>query len=124
MRRGRVSREAPREFRGVAQASFVKHKFLEIGNIVVLFLFVIAKTISILLDVMYFAMIARVILPFFVMPEESRLYALTAVLTEPIIIPFRFLLAKLNVGQNSPLDWSFFVAAIALSILESALPAI
>ena len=89
-----------------------------------IFLYIIAKTIAIFLDVIYFAMLARVILPFFVNPEESGLYALTAILTEPIIIPFRFLLMKLNIGQNSPLDWSFFVAAIALTILESILPAI
>lgn len=88
------------------------------------FFFIIAKTISILLDIVYFAMLARVILPFFVVPEESRLYALAAVLTEPIIIPFRFIMMKLNIGQNSPLDWSFFVAAVALSILQSALPPI
>jgi uncharacterized protein YggT (Ycf19 family) len=86
--------------------------------------FILAKTIALLLDVVYFAMLARVLLPFFVIPEESKLYALAAVLTEPIIIPFRFLLMKLNIGQNSPLDWSFFIAAISLSVVQSMLPAI
>lgn len=88
------------------------------------FFYIIAKTISILLDITYFAMLARVFLPFFVIPEESRLYALASVLTEPFIIPFRFIMMKLNIGQNSPLDWSFFVAAVALSIIQGALPAI
>ncbi len=87
-------------------------------------LFIIAKTIAILLDVIYFAMLARVVLPFFVNPEESKLYALSALLSEPIIIPVRFLMVKLNIGQSSPIDWSFFVAAIGLSILQSFLPAI
>lgn len=87
-------------------------------------LFIIAKTIALLLDVVYFAMVARVFLPFLVNPEESKLYAVASALSEPFIIPFRFLLMKLNIGQDSPIDWSFFVAAIGMALLKAFLPAI
>ena len=77
-----------------------------------------------MLDVIYFAMLVRMILPFFVNPEENKIYALSLVITEPVIIPVRLLMVKLNIGQDSPIDWSFFVAAILLSVLQSALPVI
>ena len=77
-----------------------------------------------MLGVTYYAMLARVFLPFFVNPEESKIYALCAVLTEPVIIPFRFVMMKLNILQDTPIDWSFFIATIGLTILRSLLPAI
>jgi len=85
---------------------------------------ILAKTVSVMLDAVYIAMLARMILPFFVNPEENRLYALSLLITEPVIIPVRFLMVKLNIGQNSPVDWSFFVTAILLSVIQSVLPVI
>ena len=87
-------------------------------------LIIFAKTVSVMLDAVYLAMLVRMILPFFVNPEENRIYALTVLITEPVILPVRFLMVKLNIGQNSPIDWSFFVTAILLSVLGSILPAI
>ena len=87
-------------------------------------LIIFAKTVSVMLDAVYLAMLVRMILPFFVNPEDNRIYALAVLITEPVILPVRFLMVKLNIGQNSPIDWSFFVTAILLSVLGSILPAI
>ena len=87
-------------------------------------LLIFAKTVSVMLDAVYLAMLVRMILPFFVNPEDNRIYALAVLITEPVILPVRFLMVKLNIGQNSPIDWSFFVTAILLSVLGSILPAI
>ena len=87
-------------------------------------LLIFAKTVSVMLDAVYLAMLVRMILPFFVNPEENKIYALSILITEPVIIPVRFLMVKLNIGQSSPVDWSFFVTAILLSVLKSMLPVI
>ena len=39
-------------------------------------------------------------------------------------MPVRLLLAKLNIGQNSPFDWSFFITYILIWVLEIFLPAV
>ena len=87
-------------------------------------LFIFAKTISLLLEAVSLAMLVRMILPFFLEPEESRIYAFTCCISEPFIAPIRFIMAKLNVGQDSPIDWSFFAAYLVLMILQTALPVI
>ena len=91
---------------------------------VVEFFYIIAKTISLLLDAASFAMLLRMILPFFLEPEESRIYALTFCISEPFIAPVRMIMAKLDVGQNSPIDWAFFATYFILMILRMFLPII
>ena len=87
-------------------------------------LLILAKTVQVLLSVVSLAMIVRMLLPFFSNPEESRVYALTCYITEPFIIPVRYILAKLNIGQDSPFDWSFFVTYLIIWALEAFLPAV
>ena len=82
-----------------------------------------ASLARILLEVLSFAMMIRVLLPIFFNPEGNRIYELTVMLTEPIVTPVRALLVKLNIGQGSPIDWSFFVTYLLISILGTILPA-
>ena len=77
-----------------------------------------------MLDAVYLGMLVRMLLPLFTNPEESKLYGLTVMITEPLIIPVRFIMSKLNVGQNSPIDWSFFVTAVLISVVQAMLPVI
>ena len=93
-------------------------------NLVEALFFIIAKTVSLTLGIVYYAMLLRMLLPFFTDPEESRIYAITCCVSEPFLAPVRFLMVKLNIGQDSPVDWSFFVTSIVLLILQSILPAI
>ena len=69
-------------------------------------------------------MLARVVIQFFVSVEESKLYVLLCYISEPVILPFRIVMAKLNIGQNIPIDMPFMAACIGLSILQVFLPAI
>ena len=87
-------------------------------------LFILAKTVAILLELAYFGMLVRMIIPIFKDPEGSVLYAVAFFITEPIILPVRFLLYKLNIGQNSPFDLSFFASSLLLCILIMMLPVI
>ena len=69
-------------------------------------------------------MMIRALLPIFVDVEESRVFLFVLVITEPFVIPVRFLLYKLNIGQDSPVDWSFFATYLILSVLTMFLPVI
>ena len=86
--------------------------------------YILAKTVSIVMEVVSFAMIIRMLLPFFVDPNESRLYAIAFYVTEPFILPVRAAMVRLNIGQDSPIDWAFSITYIILWLLSSLLPAI
>ena len=83
--------------------------------------YILAKLATLLLDVVSISMMIRVILPFFVDVAENRLYILASVITEPLITPIRAIMVKLNIGQGTPIDWSFFVTYLLLSVLRSIL---
>ena len=88
------------------------------------FFYIIAKTVSLTLDVVSFGMIARMLLPFFVDSEESRVYDISCYLTEPFIAPVRAIMVRLNIGQDSPIDWAFSVTYLIIFLLGMFLPAI
>ena len=86
------------------------------------FIEIFARTVAIILDVVSIAMLLRMILPFFLNPEESRIYALCFCISEPFIAPVRFIMVKLNIGQGSPIDWSFFATYFIIWGLQTFLP--
>lgn len=88
------------------------------------FFYIIAKTVAITLEVVSFAMIVRMILPFFIDPMDSRIYAISCYVTEPFIAPVRAIMVRLNIGQDSPIDWAFSFTYIIIWLLSSMLPAI
>ena len=85
---------------------------------------IIAKTVSILLSIISTAMFLRAICSFIPPLAESRFFALLLMLTEPVVMPVRFLLYKLNIGQNLPIDISFTIAYFLLIFIEMLLPVI
>ena len=86
--------------------------------------YILAKIVQIFLSVISFAMLLRVLLQFFVDIQKSKLYAISVALTEPIVVPFRVLFAKLNIAQNTPLDLPFMVAYLAVWLVGAFLPLI
>ena len=87
-------------------------------------LYILAKTISIALTVVYYAMLVRMLMPIFVDVEDNRFYILLCLITEPFIIPVRYLFVKFNIAQDSPIDWSFSATCLILILLTAALPVI
>lgn len=83
-----------------------------------------AKTVQICLGLASFSMMARMLLPIFVNPMDSRLYAVACYVSEPFVLPVRFIMAKMNVGQNTPIDVAFIVAYLIVWALELILPVI
>ena len=86
--------------------------------------YILAKVVAILLSVIDFAMLARVLLQFFVDVTTNKLYAFCVMLTEPVIFPFRLLFAKLHIGEGLPIDIPFFAGYITLTLVTVFLPVI
>ena len=85
-------------------------------------LFIIAKVTAVLLSAVTMAMVMRMLLPFFTDVEDSRLYAFCFYISEPLVVPVRLFMVKMNIGQNSPIDWSFCLTYILLYFLQTLLP--
>ena len=85
-------------------------------------LLILARTVSIWLSAVSIAMIIRMLLPFFTNPEESKLYVLSFAVSEPAVIPVRALMAKMDIGQNSPFDIAFTVTYFLIFIIRLFLP--
>lgn len=89
-----------------------------------LLFYLLAKSVSIALEVVSFAMLIRMILSIFTDPTESKLYMIACYVTEPFIIPVRALMVQFNIGQDTPIDMAFFFTSIIIWLLRSFLPAI
>ena len=87
-------------------------------------LIVFARTVSLLLTVVGYAMFARAILSFFPAMDDKPITALVVSVTEPFILPIRALLYHFNLGQNSPIDLSFSLTYLLILIVQLFLPVV
>ena len=69
--------------------------------------------------VLNIAMLARAILSWIPDAEDWAVARFVAVLTEPLVIPVRALFNKMGWFQDMPVDISFFVTYILLSIITA-----
>lgn len=51
----------------------------------------------------------------------STAYEVTFSLTEPLVLPVRIILERLNIGVGSPLDIAYMITWIIVSILDMVL---
>ena len=91
--------------------------------------YILAKVISLMLSAISLAMFARVIMQLVAMltqfnPETNKFFIFCFAVTEIFVTPFRYLCAKLNLFQGTPIDAPFFIAYLTISILQSFLPII
>ena len=85
-------------------------------------LLIIGRTLSVWLGAASYAMIARMLMPLFVNPEGSVVYKIAYAISEPVVLPVRYVMAKMGVGQNSPLDIPFTVSYFLIIIIRMFLP--
>lgn len=85
---------------------------------------IFARTVNLLLSAVSLAMLLRMLLSFFVFDEDSRLLNFLAIVTEPFIAPVRALLIRFNIGQDSPIDWSFSLTYLLIAIAQMFLPSL
>ena len=84
-------------------------------------LYIVSSVVRLILSALQLAMLIRAILSWFPM-EPNRFTEFLYGITEPFIYPFRALFNRLNWFQNLPIDISFFVAYITITIISFILP--
>ena len=83
-------------------------------------LIIVADVVVLLLSAIQLAMLIRAILSWFPMDSNKFVDFLYAI-TEPFIVPIRMLFQRLNWFQNLPIDISFMVAYLLLSVISMLL---
>lgn len=79
-------------------------------------LYVLMQCLILFIDVLSIAMLARAIVSWFSMGQQTRLGAFLYVVTEPIILPIRALCRRFGWFQGLPLDMPFLITVVLLSM--------
>ena len=77
------------------------------------------KVLLAFLDVLMELLFFRMLVSWLPVDEDNRLVQMLYVLTEPALIPMRSLFARMGWFQNTPIDMSFMVTVLILSVLRS-----
>lgn len=80
--------------------------------------YVITSTVKCIIGVLQLLMMIRAILSWIPMDEDNRIDAFLYAVTEPVIMPVRMLLDRFGLFEGMPIDMSFFITFILLSIVE------
>ena len=86
-----------------------------------LILTLLSTTVSYFLMAIQVAIMARVILGFFLPGDDSAVSAVLWFITEPFLLPFRMLLDRFNVGGGL-LDFSPVLATVVITVVMIMLP--
>ena len=78
-------------------------------------LYIVAGIAVTFLSVLELALLLRAILSWFMV--DGLLVAAITAFTEPFILPVRLLFKKLNLFQNSPIDFSGLVTMMIVSVI-------
>ncbi len=84
--------------------------------------YVFTNMVSFFLIALEVMMFIRAILSWLPVDEDAPIANFVFVMTEPIIIPVRFLLERFEIVRSLPIDISFFVAFVMLSVIQMLLP--
>lgn len=86
-----------------------------------IFVSIFIGTVRALISVLELCMLLRAILSWLPIKEDNPFLLFIHMVTEPIVIPVRALFEKMGWFKNSPIDISFFVAYLLLSVLGTVL---
>ena len=88
------------------------------------FVYILVHTVSVMLAALELLMLARAIMSWLPVDEESAMFRFLIVVTEPIILPVRKLLERSETIASLPIDLSFMVAYLLLIIVQFLLPTV
>ena len=83
--------------------------------------YVLVQCLVIFIDILSLAMLARAVLSWFTMGEQSKIGAFLYVVTEPVILPVRALCNLFGWFQGLPLDMPFLITMMILSLAGMSL---
>lgn len=86
-----------------------------------LFVALLRGTVQALLSVVQLCFLVRALLSWFPIREDNPFLTLTAMVTEPFIIPVRALFDRFGWFQNLPIDVPFFVSFLLVNAIGSTL---
>ena len=81
-------------------------------------LYVIGATVRIIVYVLQFLMLARAILSWLPLDEDNPIENFLYMVTEPVIAPVRALIEHFGWFEGLPIDMSFFITFILLSVIQ------
>ena len=84
-------------------------------------LYVISATVRYLITAIQFLMFARAILSWLPIDEDNPIMNFLYTVTEPVIMPVRAVIERFGWFEGMPIDMSFFITFILLSILSMVL---
>lgn len=84
-------------------------------------LYVVSTTVRVIIIVLELLMMARAILSWLPIDEDNPVLNFLYAVTEPVIMPVRSVLDYFGWFEGMPIDMSFFITFILLSILEMIL---
>ncbi len=87
-------------------------------------LYILAKTVELFLGAISTCMFLRVIMQLFVDASGSKFFQFIITVTELFVFPFRVIMAKFNILQDTPIDAPFMVAYLFIALTSMFLPLI
>ena len=96
----------------------------EVKNLTANILYTLVNLVKILVLILQVLMFGRAVMSWITMgeDEENRLYKFLFYTTEPIVLPIRNLMNKIEFFNNIPIDMSFMAALILLYLISALLP--
>ena len=80
-------------------------------------IYILVQFISIFIDVITWAMCIRAVISWFY-DGDGAFIRMLYFITEPVIMPVRLLLAKMNWLQQTPIDFSFILTYVVLFVIQ------
>lgn len=87
-------------------------------------IYVITTLVSVFLYILHFLMLVRAIISWLPLDDESSIVNFVYSMTEPVIYPVRLVLERFEFVNSAPIDISFFVAFMLLSVVQLLLPSV
>ena len=87
-------------------------------------IYFVVTVVSLAIGVLQLLMLIRAVLSWLPFDDSSPFLRFVTCATEPIILPVRNLLSRIEFFANLPFDLSFFIAYILLSIVAILLPTV
>ena len=85
------------------------------------FVYVFTSLVYYFLQALQFCMLIRAVLSWLPLDDDNKFLIFIEAITEPVIFPVRAVINRIGLFANFPLDMSFFISYILLSVVSGLL---
>lgn len=79
---------------------------------------VVRQIVVVLIELISLLLLVRAIFSWFPDMRNNRFFEIVYAITEPVLMPYRMLFERLNIGRNFPLDLSFLATILTLQFIS------